>query len=299
MDIRNLPLDDLVLDPNLNLRDRLDDFCVERYAESWDRLPPITVFDVDGRWLLADGFHRHAAAIMLGKRTLPAEVRLGSFVDALDFVASVNLFHGLPLTRAERRRAVEVKLKLHHDWSDRRMAEELAVSRELVAKIRRQLTEGGQIPESPGRIGSDGKVYSSAGIPRDPNERLPVGKSIAQEDEPEARDRRRADRGGANLDERESRAAATAAIAPTRGAVPPWEDGGDYRSAALAESTASAAPTIDEMLELMSRQIMEIVNWTHADGFTDAFRGASPNSRGVFHASVIKLAARADQLRRN
>ncbi len=74
MDIRNVPLNDLVLDPNLNLRDRLDDFTVERYADSWDRLPPITVYEVDGKWLVADGFHRHAAAVMLGKRTMPAEI---------------------------------------------------------------------------------------------------------------------------------------------------------------------------------------------------------------------------------
>ena len=150
MKIREVPLDDLVLDPNLNLRDRLDDFTVERYADSWDRLPPITVYKVDDRLLVADGFHRHAAAVMLGKRTIRAEIIEGTFTDALDFVASVNLFHGLPLTRAERRRAVEVKLKLHHDWSDRRMAEELAVSRELVAKIRRQLIESRQIPNLPG-----------------------------------------------------------------------------------------------------------------------------------------------------
>ena len=171
MDIRNVPLNDLVLDPNLNLRDRLDDFTVERYADSWDRLPPITVYEVDGKWLVADGFHRHAAAVMLGKRTIPAEIVVGSFTDALDFVASVNLFHGLPLSRSERRRAVEVKLKLHHDWSDRRMSEELAVSRELVAKIRRQLIEGSQIPNNPGRVGSDGKLYTSAGIPREQPER--------------------------------------------------------------------------------------------------------------------------------
>src|SRR6478609_2075766 len=171
MDIRNVPLNDLVLDPNLNLRDRLDDFTVERYADSWDRLPPITVYDVDDRLLVADGFHRHAAAVMLGKRTIRAEIVEGTFTDALDFVASVNLFHGLPLTRAERRRAVEVKLKLHHDWSDRRMAEELAVSRELVAKIRRHLIEGNQIPNNPGRVGSDGKLYTSAGLPREQPER--------------------------------------------------------------------------------------------------------------------------------
>ena len=47
MKIREVPLDDLVLDPNLNLRDRLDDFTVERYADSWDRLPPITVYEVE------------------------------------------------------------------------------------------------------------------------------------------------------------------------------------------------------------------------------------------------------------
>ena len=183
MDIRNVPLNDLVLDPNLNLRDRLDDFTVERYADSWDRLPPITVFEIDGKWLVADGFHRHAAAVMLGKRTMPAEIRVGTFTDALDFVASVNLFHGLPLTRAERRRAVEVKLKLHHDWSDRRMAEELAVSRELVAKIRRQLIEGNQIPNNPGRVGSDGKLYTSAGLPKDPHERLPKGKPVVEDED--------------------------------------------------------------------------------------------------------------------
>jgi ParB-like chromosome segregation protein Spo0J len=123
MDIRELPLDELVLDPNLNLRDRLDDFTVERYADSWQRLPPVTVYEVEGRWLLADGLHRHAAAVMLGRRTIRAEVVEGSFTDALDFVSSVNLFHGLPLTRSERRRAVDIKLRLHHDWSDRRMAE--------------------------------------------------------------------------------------------------------------------------------------------------------------------------------
>lgn len=99
MNIREVPLDDLVLDPSLNLRDRLDDFTVERYADSWDRLPPITVFEVEDRLLLADGFHRHAAAVMMGKRTIPAEVRVGTFTEALDFVAGVNLFHGLPLTR--------------------------------------------------------------------------------------------------------------------------------------------------------------------------------------------------------
>src|SRR5258708_14113566 len=102
MEIRELPLDDIVLDQNLNLRDRLDDFTVERYAEAWQRMPPVTVFEVDGRWLMADGFHRHAAAVLLGRRTIPAEIRQGTMADALDFVAGANPFPPLPPPRPPR-----------------------------------------------------------------------------------------------------------------------------------------------------------------------------------------------------
>ena len=298
MNIREVPFDDLVLDPNLNLRDRLDDFTVERYADSWERLPPITVYEVEGRLLIADGFHRHAAAVMLGKRTIPAEIRVGTFTEALDFVASVNLFHGLPLTRAERRRAVEVKLKLHHDWSDRRMAEELAVSRELVAKIRRQLIESHQIPNLPGRVGADGKLYTSAGLPKDENERLPRdNKQAGADDESAERDRRTMSAAAPPWEEtrrdappRRSRSRAprpTRRRSPARPGTPP----------SPCRSTPTAPP-IDEMLELMAKQVMEVVTWTQAEGFIEAYRSASANARGLFQAAVFNLAARAEQLRK-
>jgi len=295
MDIRNVPLNDLVLDPNLNLRDRLDDFTVERYADSWDRLPPITVYEVDGKWLVADGFHRHAAAVMLGKRTMPAEIVVGTFTDALDFVASVNLFHGLPLSRSERRRAVEVKLKLHHDWSDRRMSEELAVSRELVAKIRRQLIDGNQIPNNPGRVGSDGKLYTSAGIPREQPER-PKGKP---EDADDSAERGRRGMGTATAAPPWEETAPAKARGKGAADEIHWQGEPDPRTVAAEGPVPVSAPTIDELLELMSRQIMQVITWTQADGFVDSYRSASPNARGLFHAAVIKLAARADQLRRS
>jgi ParB/Sulfiredoxin domain len=278
MDIRELPLDELVLDEELYLRDRLDDFTVERYADAWERLPPVTVFEVDGRYLLADGFHRHAAAVMLNHRTIPAEIRVGTFEDALDFVSSVNLFHGLPLTRAERRRAVEVKLRIHPDWSDRRLAEGMAVGRELIAKVRRQLVEAGQVPGDVGRIGSDGKTYSAG---REPAARTPKAKPTPLPEEPSERP------GGPGWEE-----AAAAVPAAPRAEV------GDKKVAITPAGTVSVS-TINEMLEMMARQIMEVVNWTQAEGFTEAYRKASANSRGLFQSASIKLAARADQLRRS
>jgi hypothetical protein len=297
MDIRDVTVDDLVLDPNLNLRDRLDEFTVERYVEAWERMPPVTVFAIEGRWLLADGFHRHAAAVKMGRRMMPAEVRTGTFADALDFVAGVNLFHGLPLTRNERRRAVEVKLRLHHDWSDRRLSEELGASRELIAKTRKTLIDGGQLPASSTRIGADGKTYPSAGLPKDPNEHLPRGRAIAQRDDPR-------DRGGRESDPAPWDDAVTPMPAVERSSglaadLPsaPWDDA-SAKAIALAPPVAPVAPTIDEMLSLMTNQIMDVINWTKADGFPEAYKTAGANARGLFDTAVIRLAARAGQLRK-
>ena len=184
--VRRLPVEDLVVDPNLNLRDRLDDEAVQRYVDAFDRLPPLTVFEVEGRWLVADGFHRHAAAVILSKREISAEVRPGTYQDALEFAASSNHHHGLPLTRGERRRAIEIKLKLHPDWSDRRLAEELGAGRETIAKIRRELAGSGEIPGAAARVGADGKLYP-VGLPKDPYETLPRGPAIAQQDDPSDR----------------------------------------------------------------------------------------------------------------
>jgi hypothetical protein len=284
MDIREVPLHDLVLDPNLNLRDRLDRDTVERYAEAWNRLPPVTVYKVDGKLYLADGIHRHAAAVMLGRRTIKAEVRQGTFAEALDFVAGANLFHGLPLTRAERRRAIEIKLRLHHERSDRRLAEELAVGRELVAKIRRQLIEGGQLPASETRLGADGKTYPAAQPPREPTERGPRGRAAEAEGPIKGKGK-----GKPSAWEEET------AAKPTK--VPPWQ-ATEAKTVALSTPTPSAAPTIDEMLSLMTQQVMQLVTWASADGFLESYRTASANARGLFQTAVIKLAARADQLRK-
>lgn len=291
MDILDLPLDDLVLDPTLNLRDRLDDETVERYRDSWDRMPPVTVFKVDGRWLLADGFHRHAAAVIENRRTIQAEIRVGTFDEAMDFVAGANLKHGLPLTRAERRRAVEVKLRLCPNQSDRSLAETLSVSRDLIARVRRQLTEAGQIPVGNTRIGADGKVYP-AGLGRDPNEHLPRDRPLSGQDDP--RDRGGREHDPAPWDDTSD------PLPPIRqadpGATPPPWEAADAKAVALAPPSAVAAPSIDEMLGVMTRQIQEVEQWTHAEGFDDAYLTASRNVRKLFQTAVTTLAARADQL---
>ena len=294
MTIHEIDLDDLVLDPALNLRDKLDDDTVTRYMDAWGRMPPVTVYEVEGRYLLADGFHRHAAAVTLGKKSMKAEIVEGTMAEAMDYVAGANLFHGLPLTRSERRRAIEIRLRLHHDRSDRHLAEEMSVGRELVAKIRRMLVETHQIPAGTTRVGADGKTYPS--LPKDAGENRPKGK-INTQDDPRDRGGRESDKAPWD-DTTDPMPVGKSSAVATAVASAPWEDAADAKVIAQSPPVPVAAPTIEEMLGLMIRQVMEVVSWTHADGFLDSYRTASANARGLFQTAAIKLAARADQLRR-
>ena len=295
MDIRELPVDDLVLDEALNLRDRLDQETVERYDESWERMPPVTVFEVEGKWLLTDGFHRHAAALRSDRRTIPAEIRPGTFADALDYAALANLSHGLPLSRVERRRVVETRLRIHPDWSDRRLADEMGIGREMIARVRKQLVDAGQLAASPVRVGADGKTYPSAGLPRDPNEHLPRDKNGGGQDDP--RDRGRSEADPAPWDDTRDPMPPAAKEPRHDGgfASAPWDDAA-AKAVALAPPVAVAAPSIDEMLGVMTDQIHEMLAWTDSAEFAEAYRDADYAVRSRFDNAVVRLDERVSQL---
>ena len=61
----------------------LDVTRVEHYAQMLDALPPVVVFETAEGLLLADGYHRVAAARRRGLKEVEAEVRKGSRHDAL------------------------------------------------------------------------------------------------------------------------------------------------------------------------------------------------------------------------
>jgi hypothetical protein len=68
----------------------LDPARVQRCARMLDDLPPVVVFDTPQGLLLADGYHRMAAARRLGRKTVEAEVRAGSRHEALRYAAEVG-----------------------------------------------------------------------------------------------------------------------------------------------------------------------------------------------------------------
>jgi hypothetical protein len=78
-----LRIDDLLANAPLDPEAHLDAQRVERYAGMIDTLPPVVVFATLEGVLLADGYHRVAAARVRGLETVEAEVRRGSRHDAL------------------------------------------------------------------------------------------------------------------------------------------------------------------------------------------------------------------------
>jgi uncharacterized protein (DUF1015 family) len=83
--IIDLPIVDLVQDSLERSRPHLNPDQVSYYIGHLDESAPVVIYQVNGLLLLADGHHRVAAALQLGRPTVRAEVREGQRSDALQF----------------------------------------------------------------------------------------------------------------------------------------------------------------------------------------------------------------------
>jgi hypothetical protein len=140
-DVRELRLRDVRTDGGTQTRASINGDVLEEYAEllaDGTEFPPGVVF-YDGKdYWLADGFHRHAAAIAAGLATFHFEVRKGSKRDALLYAVGANAHHGLKRSVADKRRAVEALLRDREwsKWGDREIARRCGVSKTFVGKVR-------------------------------------------------------------------------------------------------------------------------------------------------------------------
>jgi hypothetical protein len=88
--VAQLRIANLLANAPIDPEAHLDAALVEHYAQMIDTLPPVVVFDTEEVLLLADGYHRVAAARRRGLETIETEVRPGSRQDALRYAATVG-----------------------------------------------------------------------------------------------------------------------------------------------------------------------------------------------------------------
>lgn len=155
---RTLPLNDLVLIPELSPRAGLSEETVIRYMDSFSSLPPVRV--QAGTNVVIDGYHRVEAAVRLGLEEVPVNTEpIGD--DELRLIAGVaNVAHGQPLTRAERNR-LAVAMVTNYGKLREEAARLLGMSPSAVTLALREHQYNEMLSE---KLGSSVQVINSAHV---------------------------------------------------------------------------------------------------------------------------------------
>ncbi|HBT77181.1 MAG TPA: hypothetical protein DEB39_09725 [Planctomycetaceae bacterium] len=137
----DLPLDSIRTDAKTQMRIAMCDKTVNEYAEDLAPLPPITVFQIDDTYVLADGFHRLAAYKKRGRDTIPCVVMQGTLDDAREFACGANSTHGLRRSDEDKRNAVESFFQIpgRENLTNSEAGRRLNLSTPYVKKVREEL----------------------------------------------------------------------------------------------------------------------------------------------------------------
>lgn len=140
---KKLLIDLLELEADTQSRVELSQETIAEYTEVVKDLPPIDVFFDGDKYFIADGWHRAYAWLKADVANIPAFVHDGTQRDAILFAAAANKSHGLKRSNRDKRRSVEIMVTDAEwsTWTNGRIAEHCGVGDDLVADVRRQVSE--------------------------------------------------------------------------------------------------------------------------------------------------------------
>lgn len=174
-----IDINGIVVDPGVLPRGVAPDDATVKEYELCERLhpgclPPMVVYETpDKTRLLADGLKRLTAHRRIGHTELAVDIRKGTRAEAVFYASGANRTHGVRLTDAEKRRAVENMLLVPAiaapdgtpaSQANMKIAEQVGVSSTIVGRIRAQLVSENKLSDSAKRAGRDGKVRNTAKI---------------------------------------------------------------------------------------------------------------------------------------
>jgi hypothetical protein len=138
-----LPIAEIEATASTQVRVRIDPNTIDEYADDMKNghiFPPVVVFAEAGseRYILADGFHRLAAAQKAKLTEIGVVIKEGGLHEALMAALEANAGNGLRRTNADKCHAVEMALKdpFLSGLPLREIAEVCRVSHELVRTIK-------------------------------------------------------------------------------------------------------------------------------------------------------------------
>ena len=174
-----IKIDDL--DTSLQVRYGVDAKAVCDYAEAMKegaKFPDVTVFTDGETYWLADGFHRMLATQQTGKATVAANVTHGTRADALMYALKANGSHGVRMTNADKRHALEVAWENMQELfggepSTRLLADTCGVSERLAREFRAEQGRQNAYPDedepnTPEQDGTENRVGKMPTLPTRP-----------------------------------------------------------------------------------------------------------------------------------
>lgn len=141
--IVTLPLAEIVIDPQLQSREEINQQTVQEYTEAIEEgveFPPVDVYEIEEKHYLSNGFHRYEAHKRAGAKEIRCIVRTGTKRDAILHSLKANAFHGLPRNNKDKIKSVKIML-VDSEWrkkSDAWIAKSLGLSQPFVSKYRKE-----------------------------------------------------------------------------------------------------------------------------------------------------------------
>ena len=167
--LKDLPLSEIEFPEDIQPRvGSLDSDQVDDYAEATIRrepVPPIDVFEHDGRYISPNGRHRWEAVKKINRETISCRIHGGGLREAKRFALGANHDNGLPRTKADKSHQITMALT-DPEWvvlTNREIARMCHVTHPTVLTIRRRLEKTGAIESQDKLSGTDGKSYDPVG----------------------------------------------------------------------------------------------------------------------------------------
>jgi hypothetical protein len=159
-EIRCLKLDRITATTGTQIRASMNTEVVGQYAEAMkdlanNKFPPVVVFQTGDEYILADGFHRIAAAKVNGFTDIEADIRPGKKADALWYALTANRAHGMQLSAPDKKRSIILALENFPTKSQQEIANHVGCDQGYVSRVKADVMP---VITSPKRTDSKGRI---------------------------------------------------------------------------------------------------------------------------------------------
>jgi len=160
VEMQELSIENIIADDEIQIRVGVNSGRVEEFIEVYSELPAWRVVKTpDGKFILADGYHRRQAAIRKNYKKAHCKVEEGDYKRALEIAIEENCRGPLNLSRREKLNTIEKTLKYFPERANSWIGEMIGVSMQTVEKVRRTLEENKAIKTYDKLETRDGRSY--------------------------------------------------------------------------------------------------------------------------------------------